>query len=192
VSGTFFMIGNAAQNNIGLVRRVYREGHEIGNHTWFHPDISEISPTNVDLELNLTERLFASELGVQPLYFRPPYSIDQEPDTNDQAAPAARIQDLGYVIVGDKIDTNDWDEHPRKTPEEITASVFQQMEDMKTRSWMRGSIILLHDGGGDRRQTVKALPLILKALARRHLISVTLPKLLNAQAPEHGDLVVRS
>ena len=167
VSGTFFMIGGAAQNNIGIVRRVYREGHEIGNHTWFHPDISEISNTSVDLELNLTERLFASELGVQPLYFRPPYSIDQEPDTNDQAEPAARIQDLGYVIVGDKIDTNDWDEHPHKTPDEITASVFQQMEDMKTRSWMRGSIILLHDGGGDRSATIKALPVLIKALRDR-------------------------
>ena len=66
----------------------YREGHEIGNHTFTHPDISEISNAHVDLELNLTERLFAAELGVQPLYFRPPYSIDQEPDTNDQAAPA--------------------------------------------------------------------------------------------------------
>ena len=164
VSGTFFMIGASAQNNVGLVRRVYREGHEIGNHTWFHPDISEISNANVDFELNITERLFASELGVQPLYFRPPYSIDQEPDTNDQAAPASRIQDLGYVIVGDKIDTNDWDEHPRKTPQEITDSVFQQIEDMKTRSWMRGSIILLHDGGGDRSATVKALPVLIDSL----------------------------
>jgi cellulose synthase/poly-beta-1,6-N-acetylglucosamine synthase-like glycosyltransferase/spore germination protein YaaH/peptidoglycan/xylan/chitin deacetylase (PgdA/CDA1 family) len=167
VSGTFFMIGAVAQNNVGLVRRVYREGHEIGNHTWFHPDISEISNANVDFELNITERLFASEIGVQPLYFRPPYSIDQEPDTNDQAAPAAHIQDLGYVIVGDKIDTNDWDEHPRKTPQEITDSVFQQIDQMKTRSWMRGSIILLHDGGGDRSATLKALPVLIDALRAR-------------------------
>jgi cellulose synthase/poly-beta-1,6-N-acetylglucosamine synthase-like glycosyltransferase/peptidoglycan/xylan/chitin deacetylase (PgdA/CDA1 family) len=160
----FFMIGSEAQNNVSVMQRVYREGHEIGNHTWLHPDISEISNTSVDLELNLTERLFASELGVQPLYFRPPYSIDQEPDTNDQAAPAERIQNLGYVIVGDKIDTDDWDEHPRKTPREITDSVFQQMEDMKTRSWMRGSIILLHDGGGNRQATVDALPTLIQAL----------------------------
>jgi cellulose synthase/poly-beta-1,6-N-acetylglucosamine synthase-like glycosyltransferase len=146
---------------------VYREGHEIGNHTWFHPDISEISTANLDLELNLTERLFAAELGVQPLFFRPPYSIDQEPDTNDQAAPADRIQDRGYVIIGDKIDTDDWDEHPRKTPQEITDSVFQQINDMQSRSWMRGSIILLHDGGGDRQATVDALPVLIKAL-REH------------------------
>jgi cellulose synthase/poly-beta-1,6-N-acetylglucosamine synthase-like glycosyltransferase/peptidoglycan/xylan/chitin deacetylase (PgdA/CDA1 family)/spore germination protein YaaH len=164
VVGSFFMIGEEAQNNIGLMQRVYREGHEIGNHTFTHPDISEISNASVDLELNLTERLFAAELGVQPLYFRPPYSIDQEPDTNDQAAPADRIQDLGYVIIGNKIDTDDWDEHPVKSPQEIINSVFQQIEDMKTRAWMRGSIILLHDGGGNRQPTIDALPKLIDAL----------------------------
>src|SRR3984957_18520959 len=167
VKGTFFMIGEVAEDYIGVMRRVYREGHEIGNHTWTHPDISEISTRQVDLELNLTERLFASELGVQPLYFRPPYSIDQEPDTNDQAAPVERIEGLGYVIVGNKIDTNDWDEHPRKTPPEIIDSVFQQIKDMKTKPWNRGSIILLHDGGGDRSVTIATLPKLIEALRAR-------------------------
>ncbi len=167
VKGTFFMIGEVAEDYIGVMQRVYREGHEIGNHTWTHPDISEISTRQVDLELNLTERLFASELGVQPLYFRPPYSIDQEPDTNDQAAPVERIQGLGYVIIGNKIDTNDWDEHPRKTPQEIVDSVFQQIKDMETKPWNRGSIILLHDGGGDRTVTVQTLPVLIKALRDR-------------------------
>ena len=125
VRGTFFMIGEVAENNVGIMQRAYREGHEIGNHTFTHPDISEISNRQMDLQLNLTERLFASKLGVQPLYFRPPYSIDQEPDTNDQAAPLDRIQGLGYLTIGNKIDTNDWDEHPRKTPQEISESVFQ-------------------------------------------------------------------
>ncbi len=167
VKGTFMMIGEVAQDNVGLMQRVYREGHEIGNHTFTHPDISEISNAAVDLQLSLTERLFASKLGVQPLYFRPPYSIDQEPDTNDQAAPIDRIQGLGYVIVGNKIDTNDWDEHPRKTPQEITDSVFQQIKDMETRPWARGSIILLHDGGGDRAPTIAALPVLIQALRAR-------------------------
>ena len=164
VKGTFFMIGEVAEDYVGVMQRVFREGHEIGNHTWSHPDISEISNRQVDLELNLTERLFGSKLGVQPLYFRPPYSIDQEPDTNDQAAPVEKIQGLGYVIVGNKIDTNDWDEHPRKSPQEITDSVFQQIEDMKTKPWNRGSVILLHDGGGDRSATVAALPVLIEAL----------------------------
>jgi peptidoglycan-N-acetylglucosamine deacetylase len=162
--GAFFMIGEQAGDYVGVMKRVYREGHEIGNHTFTHPDISEISDRQVDLQLNLTERLFASKLGVQPLYFRPPYSIDQEPDTNDQAKPIDRIQGLGYVIVGNKIDTNDWDENPRKTPQEITDSVFQQIKDMEVKTWARGSVILLHDGGGDRQATVDALPVLIKAL----------------------------
>ena len=164
VIGTFLMIGESAENNIGLMKRVYRDGQEIGNHTFTHPDISEISNAEVDLQLNLTERLFAAELGVQPLFFRPPYSIDQEPDTNDQAAPVDRIQGMGYTILGDKIDTNDWDEHPRKSPQEITDSVFAQIAGMNTHPWTKGSIILMHDGGGDRSATVAALPLLITTL----------------------------
>jgi len=164
VSGAFFVIGEEALNDIGDLKRIYREGNEVGNHTWSHPDISAISRSAADLELNLTERLFAAELGVEPLYFRPPYSIDQEPDTNDQAAPAARIQGLGYIIVGDKIDTDDWDENPRKSPQEIVNSVFEQIAMMDTKPWMKGSIILLHDGGGNRQATVDALPVLIDAL----------------------------
>jgi peptidoglycan-N-acetylglucosamine deacetylase len=164
VVGTFFMIGEEAEDNVGMMKRVYREGHEIGNHTFTHPDISEISDRSVDLQLNLTERLFAAKLGVQPVYFRPPYSIDQEPDTNDQAAPVERIQQLGYTIVGDKIDTDDWSEQPRKSPQEIIDSVFHQIELAQTKTWMKGSIILMHDGGGNRQPTVDALPRLIEAL----------------------------
>jgi len=164
VKGTFFMIGEEAEDNASLMQRVYREGHEIGNHTFTHPDISEISEGQVALQLNLTEELFGAVLGVHPVYFRPPYSIDQEPDTNDQAAPIMQIQKLGYTIVGDKIDTDDWDEHPRKSPQEIIDSVFEQMKMSEAKTWMRGSIILMHDGGGDRQPTVDALPKLIEAL----------------------------
>ncbi|HWZ12501.1 MAG TPA: glycosyltransferase, partial [Acidobacteriaceae bacterium] len=164
VKGAFMVIGEQAQDNAGLLQRYVAEGHEIGNHTFTHPDISNISQGQLALELNLTERLFASKLGVQPLYFRPPYSIDQEPDTNDQAAPADYIQNLGYTIIGNKIDTSDWDEHPRKTPQQITDSVLGQLAAMKDRPQFRGSIILMHDGGGDRSATVAALPVLIDTL----------------------------
>ncbi len=164
VKGSFMMIGAQAEENVGLMKRVVHEGHEIGNHTFTHPDISEISPRQLYLELNLTERLFASKLGIQPLYFRPPYSIDQEPDTDDQAEPADRIQGYGYTIVGDKIDTSDWDEHPRKTAQEISESVLAQLAVMKDKPQFRGSIILLHDGGGDRQTTIEALPVLIDTL----------------------------
>jgi len=167
VKGTFFLIGSEAQENIGLMKRLVREGHEIGNHTYSHPDISEISSRQLDLEVKITERLFASKTGVQPLYFRPPYDIDEEPDTDDQAAPVVRLQQMGYTIVGNKIDTDDWNEHPRKTPAEITQSVLTQLKTMKTKPQFRGSIILMHDGGGDRSATVAALPVLIDSL-REH------------------------
>ena len=164
VHATFMVIGAEALDNVGLLKRYYREGHEIGNHTFTHPDISQISTRQLNLELNGTERLFAAELGVQPLFFRPPYSIDQEPDTNDQAAPIDHVEQMGYIIVGDKIDTNDWDEHPRKTPQSITQAVLNQLKVMKTKPQFRGSIILMHDGGGDRSVTVATLPLLIDTL----------------------------
>jgi cellulose synthase/poly-beta-1,6-N-acetylglucosamine synthase-like glycosyltransferase/peptidoglycan/xylan/chitin deacetylase (PgdA/CDA1 family)/spore germination protein YaaH len=178
VKGTFFEIGEVAQDNVGVMERVYREGNELGNHTFTHPDISEISRTQLDLQLKLTERLFAAKLGVQPIYFRPPYSIDQEPDTNDQAAPIDRIERLGYLIIGNKIDTNDWDEHPRKSPQQITDSVFQQLEQMKIHPDRRGSIILMHDGGGDRSATLAALPVLIQALRARGYQIVPVSELL--------------
>ena len=164
VNGTFMLIGAEAAENIGLMQRVVREGNEVGNHTYTHPDISDISPQQLDLQVKLTERLFASKLGVQPLYFRPPYDIDEEPDTDDQAAPIVRVQNEGYIVIGSKIDTDDWDEHPRKYPGEIVASVLAQLQTMKTKPQFRGSIILMHDGGGNRQATVDALPVLIDAL----------------------------
>ena len=164
VKGTFMAIGSEAAQHVGLMQRIVREGNEIGNHTWTHPDISEISTRQVDLEVNLTERLFESKLGVQPLYFRPPYDIDEEPDTDDEAAPAWRIQQKGFIIIGSKIDTDDWDEHPRKTTAEIIDSVLAQLQTMQVKPQFRGSIILMHDGGGNRSVTVAALGPLIDAL----------------------------
>ncbi len=171
VKATFLLIGAEAAENVGVMQRIAREGHEIGNHTWTHPDISDISPRQLDLEVKLTGRLFASKLGVQPLYFRPPYDIDEEPDTDDQAAPVVSIQREGYTIIGNKIDTDDWNEHPRKTPTEIAQSVLAQLETMKVKPQFRGSIILLHDGGGNRQATVNALPMLIETL-RAHGYSI--------------------
>jgi cellulose synthase/poly-beta-1,6-N-acetylglucosamine synthase-like glycosyltransferase/peptidoglycan/xylan/chitin deacetylase (PgdA/CDA1 family)/spore germination protein YaaH len=178
VHAAFMAIGSEAAGNIGLLQRIVREGHEIGNHTWTHPDISEISPRQVELEITLTERLFESKLGVQPLYFRPPYDIDEEPDTDLEADPAWRIQQMGYIVIGSKIDTDDWDEHPRKTTPEIIQSVFSQLDSMKIKPQFSGSIILMHDGGGDRSVTVAALGPLIDALRARGLTIVPVSALM--------------
>jgi peptidoglycan-N-acetylglucosamine deacetylase len=158
---TFFMIGSQAEKYSGLVRRTYNEGHEIGNHTWTHPDISNIRKTYFQVELNITERFFAAELGAKPLLFRPPYSIDQEPDTSDEVRPLDVAQSMGYITVGDKIDPADWQDKPRRSAEEITADVLKQADAGL------GNIVLLHDGGGNRSETVKALPMIIDSLRAR-------------------------
>jgi peptidoglycan-N-acetylglucosamine deacetylase len=167
---TFFIIGAEAEKFPRIVSRVYREGHEIGNHTWSHPDISGIGRNYMKAEMNLTERFFESQLGVKTLLFRPPYSIDQEPDTADEVAPLELTQGLGYITVGDKIDPNDWRNNPRQTPEQIAESVFKQLN--------KGNIILLHDGGGNRSETVKAIPLIVNGLRERGYQVVPVSQLL--------------
>src|SRR5579862_662267 len=163
-TATFFLIGIEAKNFGGVTSRLYREGHEIGNHTFTHPDISNISHSYMKLELNLTEQLFASRLGINTILFRPPYSIDQEPDTEDQVRPLEVVQDMGYISVGNKIDPNDWKDNPRHSAEQIAADVLAHIPPCDPKDRLCGSVILLHDGGGDRRETVRALPMIIQGV----------------------------
>ena len=173
---TFFLIGIPSENDPGLVKRIYDEGHEIGNHTLTHPNISEISTWRFEKEINVTERLFGAKLGVKPLFFRPPYSIDQEPDTADEVKPLELTQDMGYITVGDKIDPSDWSLNPRYSAEQIADNVFRSLD--------KGNIILLHDGGGDRSQTVKALPLIIDGIRARGYKIVPVSELINQTAAQ--------
>jgi peptidoglycan-N-acetylglucosamine deacetylase len=167
VKATFFLIGVEAEKYPGITKRVYNEGHEIGNHTFTHPDISNISKRYFEVELNLTERFFEGKLGVKPVLFRPPYSIDQEPDTADQVRPLELAQDLGYITIGDKVDPNDWHDNPRRSASQIVHDVLANLPPCAPSNLACGNIILLHDGGGDRRETVKALPQIIDGLRAR-------------------------
>ena len=164
VKATFFLIGLEAEKYGAVTKRVYNEGHEIGNHTFTHPDISNISKRYFEVELNLTESLFEGKLGVKPVLFRPPYSIDQEPDTADQVRPLELSQDMGFITVGDKLDPNDWRDNPRRTADEIVHDVMENLPPCAPSNLSCGNILLLHDGGGDRAETVKALPVIIDQL----------------------------
>ena len=171
----FFLIGLQAEKYPGIAQRIYREGHEIGNHTFTHPDISNIRKSYMKVELNLAERLFASRLGVKPLLFRPPYSIDQEPDTADQVRPLEIAQQMGYITVGDKIDPHDWQDPPAT---QIAANVMAHLPPCEPDDMRCGNIVLLHDGGGNRTQTLRALPLIIDGLRQRGYEIVPVAQLL--------------
>jgi len=174
----FFLIGLQAQKFSSVTRRVYAEGHEIGNHTFTHPDISNIGSRYMQVELNLTDRLFASYLGVRTILFRPPYSVDQEPDTEDQVRPLELTQSMGYITVGNKIDPNDWRDNPRRTAEQISADVLAHLPPCQPYDQQCGNIILLHDGGGNRAQTVAALPMIIEGARARGFEFVPVHQLL--------------
>ena len=164
---TFFLIGIQADKFSGLAKRIYREGNTIGNHTFTHPDITNMSAPLFKAELNLTERLFGSMLGVRTILMRPPYAIDEEPDTADQVRPLEIPQEMGYITVGNRIDPNDWSENPRRTAEQITDYVLSHLPPCRVEDLRCGNIVLLHDGGGDRSETVRALPMIIDRVRAR-------------------------
>ncbi len=179
VPATFFLIGIQAEKFTSLTKRVYDEGHEIGNHTFTHPDISSIGTGYMRVEINLTERLFASTLGIRTILFRPPYSVDAEPDTEDQVKPLEFTQSMGYITVGNKLDTKDWNDDPPLSPQQIAEGVLEHLPPCQANDTRCGNIILLHDGGGNRERTVLALPLIIDGARARGFQFVPVYQLLN-------------
>ncbi len=169
VPAVFFMIGNNALNNIPIVKRVYNEGFEIGNHTFTHPNIAEIGRQRALWELNGTRLLLESITGHSTVLFRAPYNADSEPETMQELEPVAFAKENKYLTVGESIDPNDWEKG-------VTAdSIFNRV----VRQESLGSIILLHDAGGNREETVKVLPRIIKYFKDKGYTFTTVADLLN-------------
>src|SRR5436305_4911896 len=160
-TATFILNGIQTDKFSGLAKRIYAEGHTIGNHTFTHPDVSGISTGYMKVELNLTERLFASMMGIRATLMRPPYAIDEEPDTSDQVRPLEIPQEMGSITLCNRIDPNDWSDNPRRSAEQISSYVLSHLPPCKVENLRCGNIILLHDGGGNRAETVRALPMII-------------------------------
>jgi peptidoglycan-N-acetylglucosamine deacetylase len=156
VKAAFFLVGVNAEKYPGLVRRIVNEGHEIGNHTYYHPNLALAWPEHVRLELNATQLLIETITGRATTLFRPPYAADTQPSQISELMPLQIAQELNYLVVLENIDPQDW---ARPGADIILQRVKQQRRD--------GSIILLHDAGGDRSQTVAALPRILDWLQTR-------------------------
>src|SRR5713101_2649253 len=172
VPSVFFVIGNMANQRPDILQREYAEGHEIGNHTFTHPRFDDIPQSELRWQLNLTQRLIESTLGVKSILFRPPYGIDHQPEYAEEVSQLPLAQEMGYLIVGQRIDPDDWSLRDGKPipAKEIVDSVLRQAG--------KGNIILLHDGGGDRSQTLTALPKIIDALRGRGYQFVSVADLL--------------
>jgi cellulose synthase/poly-beta-1,6-N-acetylglucosamine synthase-like glycosyltransferase/peptidoglycan/xylan/chitin deacetylase (PgdA/CDA1 family) len=156
VHATFFVIGENAEANPGLIAQIIADGHELGNHTFTHPNLADTPDEAVALELNATQRLVEALTGRSMRLFRPPYLGDAEPASGDEITPVEIAQNLGYITVGEHADTEDWQLPPPRT---MIKTVMAEITNPNPE--IRGNIILLHDSGGDRSRTIEVLgPLI--------------------------------
>ncbi|MET0309066.1 MAG: glycosyltransferase [Sphingomonas sp.] len=162
VPATFFIIGENALQHPLLLRRMVAEGHELGNHTYTHPNLALDSARSTSIELNATQRLVQAYTGRGMRLFRAPYFGDAEPTTADELDPAMVAQEQGYTVVGLHADPDDW-----KRPG-VDAIVQKAVAAVLGATPQRSAnVVLLHDGGGDRSQTVTALPQIIAQLRAR-------------------------
>ncbi|MEO5587477.1 MAG: glycosyltransferase, partial [Novosphingobium sp.] len=159
VPATFFIVGENGVANRGLLQRMTADGDEIGNHSYTHPNMAEETETGVKLELNATQRLIEAFTGRSSRLFRAPYFGDAEPTTADELGPAMIAQAQGYTVVGLHVDPDDW---KRPGVDAIVQRTLDQV--MNPAPDRSANIVLLHDGGGDRAQTVAALPRIIEGL----------------------------
>lgn len=171
VKATFFVIGRNADAHINLLRRMYAEGHEIGNHTYSHPNLGLTSNFVTRMEIDANERLIEALLDRHTALFRPPFFGDAEPTTENDLVPVAIASDRRYLTIGLHVDSEDWQ---RPSPDSIVRNVLEGRSDVDSLGMCRDttghaheperrscSIVLLHDGGGVRANTVAAVgPLI--------------------------------
>ncbi len=174
VPATFFVVGVNAERYPWLVKRIYSEGHEIGNHTYSHPNIATTSEERTRLELTATQRIIENQVGVSTILFRPPYNADSEPQTPEEIIPIWRAQQSGYIAIGERIDPRDWQKDI--TADAIVHEVIEEQDN--------GHIVLLHDGGGTRTATIEALPRIIEHFRSAGYRFVSLGELMNKSRAE--------
>lgn len=155
IKATFFILGQNARQNPDLLKRVYSEGHEIGNHGYSHSYI----PNKFIDELIRTDELIYQSLNQHTLYYRPPGGIVSKSIIKEVAGK-------GEILTLWSIDSRDWQNPgPKQIEQNVVKNIFP------------GSIILLHDGGENREQTIQALSGIIEKLQQQGYRLVTLSEL---------------
>ncbi|MFH8412825.1 bifunctional polysaccharide deacetylase/glycosyltransferase family 2 protein [Streptomyces collinus] len=142
----FFITGTMASRHPDLVQRMVDEGHEIGLHTFNHPDLSLQTKSRVDWELSQNQLALAGAAGIRTSLFRPPYSSFAHNMDNNTWPVTEYIGSKGYITIVNNTDSEDW---RRPGVKKIISNA--------TPKGGKGAIVLMHDSGGDRSQTVAAL-----------------------------------
>ena len=165
----FFLIGQNVEQNRDLIKRIFDEGHEIGNHTFSHPKLDDLSAWRAELELVRTRRSIEGLTGRSTVLFRPPYNQFQEPETYSELKSMILARKHNYLTVNESIDAQDWKQN--STVDSLITRIEKGINaDM-------GHIVLLHDAGGNRETTVAALPHIIKHFRNKGYVFTTLSDL---------------
>ncbi len=172
VPAAFFVVGMEAENNLPLLKRIYQEGHEIGNHTFTHPNIAEVSNERASAEMESTRLLIEAVTGRSTVLFRAPYNADAEPTTEAELKPVSLSKERNYYTVGESIDPEDWE--VGITADSVYDRTIRQYEANPEKG-----IILLHDAGGNRQATVDALPRIIHYFKNKDVEFITVAGLLH-------------
>ena len=156
VPASFFVVGMNAQAHLPILKDIYNKGYEIGNHSFTHPNMAEVSTTRAEAETEATRLVIEAATGRSTILFRAPYNADAEPTKAVELKPVARGKQNSYYTVGESIDPEDWDIEHGVNADSIYDRVVRQYESHPSKG-----IILLHDAGGNREATVQALPRII-------------------------------
>ncbi len=164
IKATFFVLGECVQQNPDVLKRAAREGHEIANHSWSHPNLGKMSDEAVRSQLKRTDDELHEILGTRPTLMRPPYG-------SITARQKRWIHDeFGYQIILWDVDPLDW---KRPGPSVVTSRILKE-----TRP---GSIVLAHD---IHPGTIEAMPATLDQLEAKGFKFATVTALLNMATPE--------
>jgi cellulose synthase/poly-beta-1,6-N-acetylglucosamine synthase-like glycosyltransferase/peptidoglycan/xylan/chitin deacetylase (PgdA/CDA1 family) len=166
VPATFFVIGSQAAEHPGLVQMLAADGEEIANHTFTHTSLSAGSVSQAEVQLKLTEAVIAGITGHYARFVRPPYSATPDSVDPGQERRLARIVGTRYLIALSDYDSGDWQRHGVRS---IVAHA--------TPRGTHGGVIMFHDGGGDRSETVAALRVLIPQLRARGFEFVRLSQL---------------
>lgn len=163
VKATFFVIGKNAETYPGIVERIIAEGHEVGNHTWSHSAVAELTDGELADEITRTENYLRNSFGYVPVLFRPPGG-----GRYARAAEVAEKLGYDYVLWSWRTDSRDWS---CPGSEVISNTVISNTSG--------GDIVLLHDYASPVSQTPEALRKIIPALLEKGYGFVTVSELLS-------------